>query len=115
MRRSEGIDAPATNSFAHALRNELKDTGVSVTVLMPGPVDTGFFERADMADTKAGQDEHKADPADVARTGYEAMKRGDADVVAGLGNKLSAAMTGVLPRTTLAEMHRTQVEPGSGA
>src|SRR3954454_17283392 len=37
-------------SFALALRNELKDTGITVTSLMPGPTDTEFFERADMLD-----------------------------------------------------------------
>ncbi|WP_395942936.1 SDR family NAD(P)-dependent oxidoreductase [Brevundimonas sp.] len=102
------------DSFSFALRNELKDDGVSVTVLMPGPVDTQFFARADMTDTKVGQDDGKADPADVARTGYEAMKRGDGDVVAGFGNKLQAAMAAVTPQTVLAEQHRKMAEPGSG-
>ena len=103
------------DSFSFALRNELKDAGVSVTVLMPGPTDTRFFERADMTDTKVGQDEKKADPADVARTGYEAMMRGDGDVVAGLGNKVQAAMAAVTPQSMLAEQHRKMAEPGSGA
>ena len=53
-------------SFALALRNELNDTGVTVTSLMPGPTDTEFFERADMLDTKVGTGD-KDDPADVAR------------------------------------------------
>src|SRR4051812_29154914 len=39
-------------SFALALRNELKDTDITVTSLMPGPTDTEFFERAEMLDTK---------------------------------------------------------------
>lgn len=102
------------DSFSFALRNELKDSGVSVTVLMPGPTDTAFFERADMTDTKVGQDEHKSDPADVAKAGYEALKRGDGDVVAGLGNKMQAAMAAVTPQSALAEMHRKMAEPGSG-
>jgi len=58
-------------SFALALRNELKDTGVTVTALMPGPTETEFFERADMTDTKLGAGE-KDDAADVARDGFEA-------------------------------------------
>lgn len=103
------------DSFSFALRNELKDSGVSVTVLMPGPTDTRFFERADLMDTKVGQDDHKADPAEVARTGYEAMKRGDGDVVAGLGNKVQAAVAAVTPQSMLAEQHRKMAEPGSGA
>ena len=102
------------DSFAFALRNELKDTGVSVTVLMPGPVDTEFFERADLSDTAVGQSKHKSDPADVAKTGYQAMKRGDGDVVAGFANKVQAAMAAVTPQIVLAEMHRKQAEPGSG-
>ena len=67
-------------SFAWALRNELKDTGVSVTCLMPGPTDTEFFDRAGMEDTKVGQGK-KDDPADVAKTGFDAMMKGEGDVV----------------------------------
>src|SRR3954463_14816474 len=75
-------------SFALALRNELKDSGVTVTSLMPGPTDTEFFERADMLDTKVGSGD-KDDPADVARAGYEAMMAGKERVVsASLSTKL---------------------------
>ncbi|HYD26162.1 SDR family NAD(P)-dependent oxidoreductase [Brevundimonas sp.] len=101
------------DSFSFALRNELKDSGVSVTVLMPGPTDTEFFERAGLEDTMVGQG-RKMDPAKVAKIGYEAMKRGDGDVVAGMGNKLQAAMAAITPESALAEMHRKQAEPGSG-
>lgn len=102
------------DSFSFALRNELKDSGVTVTVLMPGPTETEFFHRAGLDDTAVGQAK-KMDPADVARAGYHAMQRGDGDVVAGLGNKVQAAMAAVTPQTVLAEMHRKQAEPGSGA
>lgn len=102
------------DSFSFALRNELKDTGVSVTVLMPGPTDTEFFHRAGLDDTAVGQSKSKMDAAKVARIGYEAMKRGDGDVIAGLGNKVQAAVAAVAPQTALAEMHRKQAEPGSG-
>jgi short-subunit dehydrogenase len=98
--------------FCFALRNELKDTGVTVTCLMPGPTDTLFFERADMMDTKVGQQE-KDDPLDVARAGYEAMKKGRADVVAGLKNKLMTTLGAVMPAGRLAEQHRGMAEPGS--
>lgn len=81
---------------------------------MPGPTDTRFFERADMLDTKVGQDEHKADPADVARTGYDALMKGEASVVHGLQNKMQAAMANILPKTASAEMHRSLAEPGKG-
>jgi len=54
------------DSFSFAPRNELKDSGVTVTVLMPGATDTEFFARADMLDTKIGAGK-KDDPADVAK------------------------------------------------
>jgi short-subunit dehydrogenase len=101
------------DSFSFALRAELKDTNVTVTCLMPGPTDTEFFERADMLDTKVATDE-KDDPADVARAGYDAMMRGDGDVVTGWKNKLQAAMANVTPAGMLAEQHRKLAEPGSG-
>jgi len=101
------------DSFSFALRNELKDTGVTVTCLMPGPVETEFFERADMLDTKVGQGK-KADPAKVAKTGFDAMMKGEGDVVAGFMNKVQAAVAAVTPQSQLAEMHRGMAEPGSG-
>ena len=100
------------DSFSFALRNELKDTGVTVTCLMPGATDTHFFERADMLDTEVGAGE-KAAPADVAREGYDAMKNGEAHVVAGWKNKVSAAMANLVPDSVLAEQHRKTAEPGS--
>jgi short-subunit dehydrogenase len=100
------------DSFCYALRNELKDSGVTVTCLMPGVTDTEFFERADLMDTKVGTGK-KADPADVARAGYEAMLDGDADVVAGWKNKLHAILANVTPAPLLAEQHRKVAEPGS--
>ena len=100
------------NSFAFALRNELKDTDVTVTCLMPGATDTRFFERADMLDTKVGQQE-KDDPADVAKTGWDAMMRGDGDIVSGLKNKLQSAVANITPAGMLAEQHRKMAEPGS--
>jgi short-subunit dehydrogenase len=101
------------DSFAWALRNELKDTGVTVSCLMPGATDTDFFERAGLQDTKIGQGK-KDDPADVARTGFDAMMKGEGDVVYGLKNKMQAAMAAVTPQSGLAEMHRGMAEPGSG-
>jgi uncharacterized protein len=101
------------DSFSVALRHELKDTGVTVTCLMPGATDTEFFERADMMDTKIGQDDSKADPADVAKVGFEAMMEGKESVVHGLKNKLQAAVAAVAPQGTMAEMHRKMAEPGT--
>jgi uncharacterized protein len=101
------------DSFSMALRNELKDTGVTVTCLMPGATETDFFETAEMLDTKVGQAE-KADPADVARQGYRAMMNGDSGVVTGFMNKVQTAFSGIIPDTVLAQMHRRMSEPGSG-
>lgn len=101
------------DSFSFALRDELKDTGVTVTCLMPGPTDTEFFARAGLLDTKVGQDK-KDDPADVAKTGFEAMMRGEGDVVHGLKNKMQAAAAAVTPQSMLADQHRKMAEPGSG-
>ncbi|HET6974943.1 MAG TPA: SDR family NAD(P)-dependent oxidoreductase [Pyrinomonadaceae bacterium] len=100
------------DSFSFALRNELKDTGVSVTCLMPGATETEFFERAGMVDTKIGQSK-KDDPADVAKVGFEAMMNGEGDVVAGWKNKVLSAAALVTPSDVLAEQHRKKAEPGS--
>jgi uncharacterized protein len=100
------------DSFAWALRNELKNSGVTVTCLMPGPTETEFFERADMLDTAVGQGK-KDNPADVARTGFQAMMKGKGDVVSGWRNKLQSALASVTPAGVLAERHRKIAEPGS--
>jgi len=100
------------DSFSFALRNEIQDTGVTVTCLMPGATETAFFERADMMDTRVGTDE-KDDPADVARIGYDAMIRGDGDIVAGWQNKVQTALASVTPSSVLAERHRKMAEPGT--
>jgi short-subunit dehydrogenase len=100
-------------SFALALRNEVKDTGITVTSLMPGPTDTEFFERAEMLDTKVGSGD-KDDPVDVARDGFEALMAGDERVVsASLSTKIQARAGRVLPDSVKAEMHRKMAEPGS--
>jgi short-subunit dehydrogenase len=101
------------DSFSHALRNELKDSGVTVTCLMPGATETEFFDRAGIADTKVGQ-ASKDDPADVAEAGFKAMMDGEGDIVTGWQNKLESAMANVTPAETLASRTRKQYEPGSG-
>jgi short-subunit dehydrogenase len=100
-------------SFALALRNELKDTNVTVTSLMPGPTDTEFFERADMLDTKVGAGD-KDDPADVARDGFEALMAGkERAVSASAKTKAQGRGSRFLPDSAKAEMHRKMAEPGS--
>jgi uncharacterized protein len=101
-------------SFSEALRNELKDAGVTVTSLMPGPTDTNFFHRAGMDDTKAGADK-KDDPAEVAKQGFEALMAGKDHIIAGsLKTKIQGNVSKILPDTANAEQHRQLTEPGSG-
>ena len=100
-------------SFAEAIRNEVKDTGITVTTLMPGATETDFFRRAGAEDTKLGVSE-KDDSAEVARDGYEALMAGKDHVVAGsFKNKVQATLSHVLPDTVTAGAHRKQTEPGS--
>ena len=101
------------DSFSFALRHELKDSGVTVSCLMPGATETEFFERAGMEDTKVGQQE-KDDPAKVAKDGFDAMMNGEGDVVSGWKNKIQATLANVMPAGVLAEQHRKMAEPGSG-
>lgn len=102
------------HSFAQGLRNELKDTGVTITSLMPGPTDTNFFHRAGMDDTRAGSGQ-KDDPAEVAKQGFEALMDGKDSIVAGsLMTKVQGNVSKVLPDPVGAEQHRQLTEPGSG-
>jgi short-subunit dehydrogenase len=103
-------------SFGLALREELKETNVTVTLLMPGPTETEFFERADMLDTKVGANpESQDDPADVAREGFEALMNGDEQIVAGsLSTKLQGRGSRFIPDRAKSAMHRRMAEPGSG-
>ena len=100
-------------SFAEALRAELKDTDVTITALMPGPTDTNFFHRADMDDTRVGAS-NKDDPAVVAKQGIEALFKGKEKVVAGsLTTKAQGAASKVMPDSAKAAMHARMAEPGS--
>ena len=102
------------DSFAIAFRNELKGTEVTVSCLMPGATDTEFFHRAGMDTTKVANDpKMMMQPEDVAKIGFQAMLKGEADVVAGLRNKLQVAMSKVMPAQATAAMHRKLAEPGT--
>ena len=101
------------DSFAAALNEELRDTGVTVTCLKPGATETEFFHRAELDDTKVGQAK-KDDPADVAKAGWEAMQKGEPAVIYGLKNKMQVAAAGMMTDATTAKLHRAQAEPGSG-
>jgi|SRR5215208_874270 len=101
-------------SFALAIRRELRGTGVSVTSLMPGPTDTDFFRRAHMEDTRVGSSDQKDDPAEVARRGFEALMEGKERVVPGsLVNRLLTYGGRLVPDKAKAEAHRLMAEPGS--
>ncbi len=101
-------------SFAEALREELKDTDVTVTSLMPGPTDTNFFHRAEMDDTRVGAGS-KDDPAMVAEQGFEALMKGKEKVVAGSAKtKVQGAASKIMPDAAKAKMHSRMAEPGSG-
>jgi uncharacterized protein len=101
-------------SFAEALREELRDSGVTVTALQPGPTDTQFFERADMEDTKVGQ-QKKDDPAEVAKRGFDAMMAGKDKVYAGsFKTRMQGVSTELLPETMKAKQHAKMAKPGSG-
>lgn len=100
--------------FMEALRNELKDAdGVTLTTLMPGPVDTEFFARAELLDTSVGADPNKSDPADVAKDGWDAVMGGKASIFSGWKNKVQGVLANVTPNAMLAEQHRKMAEPGS--
>jgi short-subunit dehydrogenase len=99
-------------SFTEAIRAEVKEKGITVTALLPGVTDTDFFNKADMTESKAVQDEDKmADPADVAKDGYEALMNGDDMVVSGFKNKLQVAMGAVTPDSVQAKQMQKQQEP----
>jgi short-subunit dehydrogenase len=99
------------HSFSEAVRVEIKDTPVTITSLLPGPTDTDFFRKADMLDSKAVQEGELADPADVAKDGYEAMIAGKDMVISGFKNKFQVAMGNVTPDSILAEQTGKQQEP----
>lgn len=99
-------------SFSEALISELKDSAVTVTVLQPGATDTDFFNKAGAQESKIVQDKSNlADPAKVAKDGYDALMSGDDKVVSGFKNKAQIAMANVVPDTVLADQMKKQSEP----
>ena len=100
-------------SFAKSLRYELKDTGVSVTALQPGPTDTNFFNRADLSDTKVGTEGKKdSEPYEVAKQGFKALMDGDEHVYsASFSTKIQGALAGLAPEGLVAKMHESMTEP----
>lgn len=98
-------------SFTEAIRSEVKNSGVTITALLPGATDTDFFNKAEMNASKVVQGGKLADAATVAKDGYEALMNGDDKVVSGLKNKIQVAMTNITPDSRAADMMKKQQEP----
>lgn len=101
-------------SFTEAVREETKESGVTITILEPGVTDTDFFNKADMERAKIVAEGPKADPADVAKDGYEALMAGKDKVVSGLMNKAQALVGNILPDDVVASMMHKQAAPVDG-
>lgn len=99
------------HSWSEGLRNELKDTNITVTILVPGATDTEFFDKADMKDSKIYQEANLADPVKVAKDGYDGLMRADDKIVSGMKNKAMVGMSHVMPDPMVAENMRKQQEP----
>ncbi|MFV0132155.1 SDR family NAD(P)-dependent oxidoreductase [Streptomyces sp. HMX87] len=100
-------------SFAQALQEEVKDTGVTVTSFMPGPTDTDFFRRAGLEDTRIGALD-KDDPAQVARQAFEAVMKGRKTLVTGSAKTRAQGVAArLLPGRAKAAAHRRMAEPGT--
>jgi uncharacterized protein len=98
-------------TFTEAVQEEIKDSKVTLTYLMPGATDTDFFNKADMEHTKMVQEGDLADPAKVAEDGYKALMKGDRHVTSGFMNKLMVAGSKVLPDRLSAKGMHKQMQP----
>ncbi|MBP9082927.1 MAG: SDR family oxidoreductase [Bacteroidia bacterium] len=98
-------------SFTAAIRDEVKDTGITITALLPGPTDTDFFSKADMLNAKNVVKGDLADPAKVALDGYIAFIKGVDNVVSGTMNKMEVAISSIMPESMVAEMVHNQQAP----
>ncbi len=100
-------------SFSVAIREELSDTGVTVTSLMPGPTETEFFERAELTDTPIGDPRVQDDPAQVAEQGFKAMMEGKEQLVAGsVMTKVQGRTGRFVPDNVKAKAHDLMAKPG---
>jgi uncharacterized protein len=101
-------------SFTEAVREETKDSGVTITILEPGVTDTDFFNKADMERAKLVAEGPRADPAQVAKDGYDALLAGQDKIISGLMNKAQAVLGHVLPDSTVAAIMHKQAAPVDG-
>jgi short-subunit dehydrogenase len=102
-------------SFAHSLRYELRDTGVTVTALQPGPTDTDFFHRAGMDNTEVGQKgKSESNPDDVARQGLDALFEGKDHVYAAAAKtKAEGMLANAIPGALKGAMHEKMAKPNA--
>jgi short-subunit dehydrogenase len=99
-------------SITEAIREEVKETGITVTALLPGATDTDFFNKAGMQDAKIVQDKSSlSDPAGVAKDGYDALMAGDDKVISGFKNKVMVEMSHITPDTMVAHNMNEMQKP----
>jgi short-subunit dehydrogenase len=96
-------------SLSEALANELAGSGVTVTVLAPGPTDTGFADRAGNRESRLFRGS-TMDPGAVAEIGYRALMRGKTLVVPGLRNRVMAFSVRLAPRRLVTQLARRMQE-----
>jgi short-subunit dehydrogenase len=90
-------------SFSEALSKEFEGTGVSITVLCPGPTRTEFETAAGITDSKLFRGSAMT-AKEVAQIGYRAMMAGEAEAIAGARNRGMILLTRLAPRTLLASI-----------
>jgi short-subunit dehydrogenase len=100
-------------SFSEAIHSEMKDTGVTITALIPGATDTDFFNKAEMQDSKIVKEGKLDDPKKVAQDGYKAMMKGKDKVISGGKNKRQVAMAAITPDDMVADKLKKQQAPVS--
>lgn len=98
-------------SFSEAVRNEVKDTKVTITLLEPGVTDTDFFRKADQQEAKMVKEGPLAEPAEVAKDGYEAMMSGRDKIISGLKNKAMVGASQIMPDPAVAETMHKMMNP----
>jgi uncharacterized protein len=93
-------------SFSQALANEVAGTGVTVTVLCPGPTHTAFSKVAKNDSNRLFRGGGVMDSSSVARIGYKALMKGKATAVAGFKNRWMARSSALVPRSVSAQVAR---------
>lgn len=89
-------------SFTEALAHEVKGTGITATVLCPGPTrGTDFQTRANLSDIDFFKQLKLPEAADVAQFGYDALERNQVVAVHGIFNRLLVFTNRIMPRRTV--------------